>query len=346
MHNQIESEGTPKDFHEIPFCDIKGGLPLDNQPIQVPVSVLLAPDATASAKVVWMAVRLHPGAGPAELEAYTGLCRHTVLRGLSQVTACNRSAGGARVKVPVALLAERAVGAQAKVLYGLLQTTPNFRGQSGRFTYAALSGLTGLTPNTLRRAMADLSAGKWVRLAQANRVSPINFTLDSPAQAHRRDETNAAELRLKLSKFSGEAIMQEYLSLLIDSDQFTDNARPGFLVNPLTGQRMELDRFYPQAQVAFEFHGAQHDRATKKFSQEQVDAQRLRDLLKAGICLYAEIHLVIIRAADLSLQGMIKRIGRSMPLRDLAGYDRLIDLLEEASICYKAEAEAAEKAGA
>lgn len=45
-------------------------------------------------------------------------------------------------------------------------------------------------------------------------------------------EVAQAQLRLQESEFRGEAIMKEYLSLLIDSDEFEDNARPGFLVNP------------------------------------------------------------------------------------------------------------------
>jgi hypothetical protein len=108
-----------------------------------------------------------------------------------------------------------------------------------------------------------------------------------------------------------------------------------FLVNPQTGERLEFDRFYPP-NWAFEFHGAQHDGPTERSSQAEVEAQQLRDLIKAGICVYRGIHLVVIRAADLSLDGMIKRVGGSMPLRDLTGQEALIDLLEDASIAYRA----------
>lgn len=318
---------------------------MNNLAIQVPVSLLLDPDQTASAKVVWMALRLQPDAGPAKLETLTGLCRHTVLRGMRQVQACNRKQGGARVNVPAALLAERAVGAQAKVLYGLLQFTPDCRGQAGQFTYPTLRSFTHLGPNTLKRAIADLVDGKWIRLSQKNRLNPIHFTLGSPELARSREEASAADRRLKRAKHSGEAIMQEYLSMLIDSDQFTDNARPGFLINPITNERLELDRFYPPAEVAFEFHGAQHDRATGKYSQAQVEAQRLRDLIKAGICVYQGIRLVIVRAKDLSVHRMIKKIGQGMPLKDLTGQEPLIDLLEEASTVYCAAADAAGKSG-
>ncbi|HYG58359.1 MAG TPA: ArsR family transcriptional regulator, partial [Symbiobacteriaceae bacterium] len=290
-----------------------------------------------SQKLIWMVRRLHPTASPAELGAQTGLSRHTVKRGLARLTAGNPAPAGPRVKVPASLLAEHRVGAQAKVLYGLLQATPAYRGQTGQFTYTGLCSLTRLSRNTLKRAMAELSAAGWVQTTQKTRLSSIAFTLGSPELMRSHTETAAAKRRLKRANHGGEAIMQEYLSLLIDSNQFTDNARPGFLVNPLTGERLELDRFYPP-NVAFEFHGTQHDSATEKFTQQEVDTQRLRDLIKAGICLYQGIHLVIIRAEDLSLQGMIHKIGRCMPLRDLAGHEFLLDLLEGESLKYRASA--------
>lgn len=291
-----------------------------------------------------MALRLYPAASSAELEARTGLCRHTVLKGRRDVNEWRRPLGGPRVKVPAGLVGERLLGPQAKVLYGLLQITPGFLGQRGQFTYASLCSLTKLGRNTLKRAIADLLAANWIQVTQANRLAPLQFTLGTPELRRSQDEVTMAQRRLGRAKFGGEALMQEYLSLLIDSDQFTDNARPGFLVNPLTKERLELDRFYTP-NVAFEYHGTQHDRATERFPQEVVDAQQLRDYIKAGICLYQGIKLIIIRAEDLSLQGMLRKIGSSMPLRNLVGHEPLIDFLENASLPYCVSARASIKAG-
>jgi hypothetical protein len=302
--------------------------------IQVPVSFLLSRDQTAPTKLVWLAQRLNPPAGPAELEAMTGLSRHTILRATRQTQTRNLGAGP-RVKLPARLLADRTVGARAKLLYGLLQAVPDLRDQSGRFTYTSLCSQTQLCRNTLKEAIAELEGAGWITTRQANQKAAVEFTLSSPEQQRSQAEVGLAERRLKRLKFAGEALMQEWLTLLIDSDNFTDNARPGFLINPLTGERLELDRFYPP-QVAFEFHGTQHDRPTERYTQAQVDAQRLRDLIKAGLCLYAGIQLVIVRAEDLSLQGMIKKIGRHLPLRDLTGHEALIDLLEEKRLVYRA----------
>lgn len=331
--------------------------------VQVPVSFLLDPGYAASAKVVWMGRCLQPTGSRPNLGTVTGLSRHTVQKGLAQagvgggVVAGQRGGarvgvaaglpaglpaghrGGARVGVPAALLAERLVGSHAKVLYGLLQATPGFRGPDGKFTYAALCAMTGLGRNTLKRAVHDLVRAGWVQVNQENRLQPISYTLGSPDQARSKAEAARARQRLGRTRNGGESIMQEYLSLLIDSDEFTDNARPGWLVNPQSGERLELDRFY-LPQVAFEFNGAQHYRKTGRFTQEEADAQHFRDLLKAGICLYRGIHLVIIHPEDLSLHGIAKKVGNLMPLRSLEGHEALIDVLEEASLLYRAAAPA------
>ncbi|HYG60503.1 MAG TPA: winged helix-turn-helix transcriptional regulator [Symbiobacteriaceae bacterium] len=330
---------------------------MDNRVIDVPASLLLDPDLTAPAKVIWMALQLHPDAGPARLEALTGLSRHTVLDGLARVAGLPRprggpgggargdsrcdSRGGPCVQMPVALLAERRMRPSAKVLYGLLQTLPTSRGRSGQFTYASLGAQTGLSPNTLKRAISELEDSGFIRTSRKTRLSPVTFKLGTPALRRSEAEAIVAERRLKRASYGGEAIMQEYLSLLIDSKDFADNTRPGFLINPLTQERLELDRFYRSPKVAFEFHGDQHDRASGRFTQREVDDQRLRDLIKAGLCVYEGIHLVIVRAEDLSLQGMIRKIGQHMPLRDLDGLERLIDLLEGESMKYQASAHAA-----
>jgi len=299
------------------------------------VALLLDPALTASAKVVWVAQRLNPAAGLAELELQTGLSRPTIRSGLGQLARYKWRLGGPKARIPGSLLAEPEVGAQAKVLYGLLQSLPGAPSLSGRFTYTSLCAQTGLSRNTLKLGIAELVRAGWMQTAQASRLSPIRFTLGSPEWRRSQAEAVAARRRLKRAKFGGEALMQEYLSLLVDSEQFTDHARPGFLVNPITGERLELDRFYPP-DAAFEFHGVQHFRATGRFSQAEADAQHLRDLIKAGLCFYQGVHLVVVQAEDLSLQGMIKKIGQCMPLRDLTGHEPLIDLLDEASLIYRA----------
>lgn len=312
--------------------------------VQVALSLLQHPTLSPHVKVLAIARRNDPGASPTTLAHRTGLSRAAVYEGLTLLKHAQPSFTGRRVSLPLALLSERSVGPAAKLLYGLLQAIPGSQGQTGQFTFASLGQFAGLQANTVRRAVTQLVAGGWIQTRQANRRRPIEFTIGDPHLFHIHEELLAAERRLNRARrdgHGGEGLMQEYLTLLIDSTEFTKNARPGFLVNPQTGDRLELDRYYPP-KVAFEFNGAQHYRATGRFTQADADAQRIKDLFKAGLCLYAGVDLVIVHAEDLSLQGMLEKIGRRLPLRDLTGYDALIDLLERASLLYQA----AERVGA
>lgn len=51
------------------------------------------------------------------------------------------------------------------------------------------------------------------------------------------------------------------------------------------------------------------------------------------------VHLVIVHAADLSLDGMRRKVGTLLPLRDLAGHGALIDYLQTRSRAYRRAAE-------
>jgi len=129
--------------------------------------------------------------------------------------------------------------------------------------------------------------------------------------------------------------MREYLSLIVDSDEFQDDATPGFLVNPLTGEKIQFDRFYPP-DVAFEFNGPQHYSPTELYLDEEAfKNQRARDLIKIGLCTERNIKLEIIRAPDLALHRMKEIAGRHFPLRNLEGHEPLIRYLETQSRKYR-----------
>src|SRR5690606_2563656 len=123
----------------------------------------------------------------------------------------------------------------------------------------------------------------WLATTQASQQAPIRFTLINPAETEARRELARVERRLAKEKFKGEGLMRALLSLLVDLDVFEDNASPGFLVNPLTDERLQFDRFYPPS-VAFEFNGPQHYGETELYSAEHAREQRARDLIKIGIC--------------------------------------------------------------
>ncbi|MGE5672762.1 MAG: hypothetical protein ACM3XM_02605, partial [Mycobacterium leprae] len=141
-------------------------------------------------------------------------------------------------------------------------------------------------------------------------------------------------LRIDTAPSTGEGLMREWLSLLVDSIDYQDGATYGFLVNPRTGMPMQFDRFYPPG-VAFEFHGPQHFGPTEKFTAKESAEQQARDLMKLGICVTRGITPVVVVADDLSLEGMRRKVGQLLPLRHLTENELLLDYLESRSTQYR-----------
>lgn len=293
--------------------------------IQVPASLLLNRELTPSAKLVWILSRLHADASQPSvprLAAQSGLTPETVRTALAQATATIVPAGTA-VTLPSQLLTDPNLSPNAKVLYGILKS------QSDEFTYPALSRLAGVGPNTLKRAVAALIESEWLETERLNRLAPVRLTLRNPVIAQQQMEVELARRRLRHDPDKGEAIMKEFLSLLVDSNEFEDNARPGFLISPKTRERLELDRYYINV-AAFEYNGAPHFGTTP-----QATDQQMRDMAKVGICALRQIPVVTVHSEDLSLAAMRAKIGRLLPLRDLTGHEPLIAFLERRARRYR-----------
>lgn len=310
--------------------------------IRVPAPVLLDPQLRASAKVLWMVLQLggtgNPPFTPATLERLSGLARHTVMRGLAQLAEWKPGGGDGQASLPPDLLLDTRVSVRGKLLYGVLQLTPGFRRSAGDFTYNQLSSLAGTSTNTVKHAVADLCATGWLKILQVNRLSRIQFTLRNPATEQQQDALVKVRQRLQESSFRGEAIIREYLSLLVDSDEYDDDASPAFLVNPYTGEEMQFDRYYPHS-VAFEYQGPQHDGPTERYPNSTAAIHRqARDLIKLGICMTRGITLVVLYPTDLHLAMMRQKVDGLLPLRDLKGQDRVVTYLEAVSRAYRKDA--------
>lgn len=315
--------------------------------IQAPASLFLDPALTPSAKLVWLIMQRHARDGVmnrAALQTHAGLSRQTIRRSLAELAGAGWTPPrtGADlplvdhpwVSMPDSLLDDQRLEGRAKVMYGVLQLTPGFQGQSGQFTYPGLSALAQISPNTAKLAVSDLVAAEWLRVSQANRLAPVRFLLTSPEASRGEAAVAGARQRLDEAPFRGEALMREYLSLIVASEDFEDNAAPGFLVNPWTDERMQLDRFYPPA-VALEFNGPQHYGATDRFSDADAARQRGRDYMKTGICVTRGIELIVIHPEDLTLETMRQKVNGRLPLRDLTGHQPLVDFLEGVSRRYR-----------
>lgn len=341
--------------------------------VDVPMALLVSKGLTPAAKFLWIRMRLdelrqrtgeacvlpclrHPH-HPRRLVTRTSLARSTVYEAIRRLaalgwlvgrsavksgcaregwwqTACPLVDRGATVWIPTDLIRfAHALRPQAILCFGLLQSVTDFSPatRTGTFSWSELKVLTGLDRRTLKRALRALADHHWVYLAQRSR-SRTWFRLQHG------DRALADELRERLDKaeYFGENLMRFFLTLIADTRESEDNARPEFLVNPATGERLEFDRYYPVQRVAFEFNGPQHYSAVGKFTEKEVAAQRKRDQVKRRICKERGIELVVVHASDLTLVGMLRRVGDRLPRRMLRGLKRTIRFLNRCGLRYQA----------
>jgi len=173
-----------------------------------------------------------------------------------------------------------------------------------------LAQVTGSSPGNASRACASLAKAGWIEMVKKGRsLAPVPVL----PKAIQEKQVKRLMQTLGLAPQKGEFLMKRWLDVLVCSDEFVDNARPLFLLNPLTDEPLEFDRYYLEG-IAFEFNGAQHYGPTQVYPSEQAFKElRTRDLLKKAMSVEKGIVLVEVTADDLSLQGMQKRIPRKLP---------------------------------
>jgi hypothetical protein len=309
------------------------------QTLWVPIEVLNSTSHSASTRLIWLLLSLRSSGTPTSLtdirlRKLSGLDRKTVAAArvtLAQtpLAPCCGRPHPSCAAIPAALLTTPEISAGARLLYGQLQGFPNFDHQVGSFTYGTLSRLTGTSVAPLRRAVAELVAAGWLTVTQANRKSPLSFTLCDPVSTRLRARISAIRRKVRKAQPRGEALLREFLNVLVALDVYEDNAAPAVLLNPYTRELMELDRYYPTAAVAVEYNGDQHYEETDLATFEETVKQVGRDAMKAFICRARGIELTIIRPDDLTLKRIDQKIPERLPRRDLEGMEPLVAALEE-----------------
>lgn len=229
--------------------------------------------------------------------------------------------------LPEMLLNDRSIPLTAKLLYVTIQVYhPN--------SHADLSRLTGLSVAGVSRMCERLVKPGWIHKAREGRsVVPV------PAIPPCMQEQMVTDLHKGFisAKLKGEYLTRKWLDRLIMSADYIDGARPVILMNPLTGEPLELDRYYPSLKVGFEHHGPQHCGPTKQFpDQEQFNRLRSRDLIKRGLCQENGIVLVELAADDLTLDALLKKMPKGVPLRQVDRNSPYVKALEALSAEYRA----------
>lgn len=172
-----------------------------------------------------------------------------------------------------------------------------------------------MTRITVSKLRSELMERGWVK--KQRRGKQIIVKPDTPV-ALQRQMIDELLRRMEVSQFKGEFICRAILDYVIGPLEYVDNARPSFLVNPLTGERLEYDRYYPLYELAVEFNGPQHYSPTKAFSDpEQVKETRARDLIKRGLSSEFNITLVTITLEDLSVEGVLSKLPDRIPKAEI-----------------------------
>jgi hypothetical protein len=96
---------------------------------------------------------------------------------------------------------------------------------------------------------------------------------------------------------------REILARIFEGFADQDNVSPGWLVNPATKRRLKLDKYYPEAGVAFRFIGLTAKGQGRQSDWEVLETEN-RDQTRQELCRMNGVQLVLINLADDPLKQM------------------------------------------
>jgi hypothetical protein len=332
--------------------------------ISVPVSLLATSELLVTDKLVWMALDASgviPAKRPASQTALAqalGLCRQTVAKALRRLEALgwvspgapDRSGGpsapsttarlpklrGRRVTVAARLVLEGLLPARARLVHMLLAAaTGGAVVHCDR--YQSIAQMLHLCVRTARRAIAQLVEANWLVPNRDDGAAPVALTLRNAARDFFSRMLVDLTRDIREAKFKGEALLRGWLTVLVDDDDYEDEASPAYARHRATGGRLRFDRLYFRLSLAAEYNGPQHDHATELYDQEEVDKQRRRDAAKRRICVKRGIRLLVFHAKDLSREVIEERLRGLVPLRSLLdGGEEVVAFLTRSCDAYRA----------
>jgi len=195
--------------------------------------------------------------------------------------------------------------------------------------------MTGYSINTVRKDLAEMTSRGWLEIGYGKRRR-MRYRLCDPIRQQEVERYEKLVLQLRNFPYRGEAILKAILDIVVADSDYADNARPAFLINPLTGLPLEYDRYYPIWRVAIEFNGPQHEQASDRFPN--VNGTRVRDLFKEALSLKHGVTLLVFRPDDLSLASVIKKLAGHLPLRSISASDPSIPLIDQYARGYRLRA--------
>lgn len=177
--------------------------------------------------------------------------------------------------------------------------------------FAEISSMTAMSTHCVAAAVKELIAVGWAAFdPNAKRRHKLAYAV-FPPEAEIAMAASVSEA-YAIAPFQGEWLMRAKLDMYIGSVEYTDNARPSWLINVATGMPMEFDRAYPQLKLVFEYQGASHhepsatgdpwDNRPQHERSKSYKGQVERDAQKHMLCNRQGIRLVEVTALMLELE--------------------------------------------
>jgi hypothetical protein len=323
--------------------------------VRVPLAVLEAAELTSSDKLVWVALAARVGMlrnqrfAHVRLARCLGLCRQTVAAAMLRLGALGWYAGGKpcepvqtakpsahaqTIPVQLRLLLDASIPARARLVRMQLGAVLARDGELPN-RYASVAQAIGAGVKAVRRAVQQLVKSNWLAVQPRNRVSPVSLTARNPVRESFDLLKARMTMDISVAEFTGEALMNAALLLIVGSEHGETHASPDFLRNRETNAKMHYDRYYQPERVALEFNGPQHDHATDVYDDEAVARQRVLDVIKQEVSDANGVHLIVVRPHDLSLGTLRQMVQGRLPLRDLVGGESVVRFVEKLLLNYR-----------
>lgn len=241
---------------------------------------------------------------------------------------------GAAVAIPGYLLYSPQLRPADRCLYAVLFMRRKRRNDTVQATVPDLLDATGIgSPSTVRGAIARLIHAGWLWVPEGAKAGGRTYRPLDPHLGQRETALGQLRARLKRLQFVGEALLQAMLTEAVAVTEFQPGARLSEITNPLTGEPLEFDRWYPGPKVAIEYNGRQHYQTTELFPDpKELLRQQARDLIKDALARRNRITLITFDEPELTFAHIAAKLSGVLPLRTLRHEDPLVRYLNRESV--------------
>lgn len=329
--------------------------------VWVPDRLWKDPTLPHNAKLLWAFLRIAQRTRSqyrfAELRQAIGVCQNSLLAYLkalkeanwlhvSQVNRYTISFNAHWRKGPAIILTsdilfDVRIPEPAKWIWGLIDR------RKKPYTYGYLEAVTGYCRESLVKYLGALRKFGWLEQGKTRVKRRVQFPagVNNPKEAQRQKDIDELNRGIALAAVRkgysvGQFLMARMVSFMVPSILPVENAEMVGLYNTETGGQMHLDLYLSEYRTAVEFHGPQHDRTTDLYPSGAVlEAQQKRDQMKERWCREHGIHLVPVRAGDLTFERLAELLAPRVTVNlDKSGRWHIFDWLEQMAERYRRKA--------